>query len=139
MSEYEMATLFYQVVEAAHAALANYLTVVFAVLVVSYFVANKLNRVAWICLLGVYSIFAIGMTNEIVSLYSDMVRLGWQMASQMDAEKTALSWHGMASGIEDGPRWAIPIVVAAMCGLAYVGSIIFFFQIRKRGSPGLEL
>ncbi len=47
MSEYEMASLFCQVVEAGHATLANFLTVVFAVLVVSYFVADKLDRVAW--------------------------------------------------------------------------------------------
>ena len=133
-----MANLFYQLVEAAHAALANYLTVVFVVLVVSYFVAHKIDRAAWIFLLGVYSLFAIGVTNEIFSLYSDMVRLGWQMANQFDAENTALSWHGMASSTAGGPRWSIPITVASMCGLAYVGSLFLFFQIRKHGSPGLE-
>jgi len=81
MSEFEMASLFYQVLTAAHAALANFLTVVFAVLVVSYFVAEKIDRIAAMFLLGVYSLFAIGMTNEIVGLYSDLVRLGWEMAS----------------------------------------------------------
>ena len=33
MTEYEMASLFFQIVETAHAAMANYLTVVFAILV----------------------------------------------------------------------------------------------------------
>jgi hypothetical protein len=46
MSEFEMASLFYQVLGAAHAALANFPLVIFAVLVVSYFVAGKLDRLA---------------------------------------------------------------------------------------------
>ncbi len=134
MSEFEMASLFYQVIEVAHAALANYLTVVFAVLIVSHFAADKLDRSAWVVLLGVYSLFAIGMTNEIASLYSDFVRLGWEMAKIADADGTTLSWNGMATRNADGPAWAIPIVVTAMCGLAYVGSLLFFFRTRQRGN-----
>ncbi len=138
MSEYEMASLFFQVVETAHAAIANYLTVVFAVLVVSYFVAQKIERTSLIFLIVVYSVFSIGMINEIFSLYSDLIRLGWEMAVQFDAENSALSWLGMASSNASGPQWAIPIIVTIACGLAYVGSLFFFYQIRKRGNPGQD-
>ena len=111
MSEFEMASLFYQVLEAAHAALANFLTVVFAVLVVGYFMAGKLDRIASIFLSGVNSLFAIGMTNEIVGLYSDLARLAWEIAQYTGSDGTAFSWHGMASSLVNGPPWAIPIVV----------------------------
>jgi hypothetical protein len=53
MSEYEMASLFFQVVETAHAAIANFLTVVFAVLIVSFFAVQKIERVSMITLLVV--------------------------------------------------------------------------------------
>ncbi len=133
MSEYEIASLFYQIVETAHAALANYLTVVFAVLISSFLVATKVDRSTWIALLGVYSLFSIGMINEIVSLYSDMVRLGWEMVEFSERTGTALTWHGMASATEDGPAWIIPIAVGVMCTLAFLGSLFFFFRLRKQG------
>ena len=41
MTEYEYAALFFQVSETAHAAIANFLTVVFAMIVVSYLAAHR--------------------------------------------------------------------------------------------------
>jgi hypothetical protein len=107
------------------------------VLVVSYFVASKLDRLASIFLLGVYSLFAIGMTNEIVGLYLDLARLAWEIAQYSGSNGTAFSWHGMASSLVNGPPWVIPIVVGSMCGLAFLGSIFFFIRIRKYGSHSI--
>ncbi len=132
MSDYELASLFFQVIDTAHAALANFLTVVFAVLVVTHFVAHKLDRLSAFLLLTVYSLFSIGMTNEIVSLYSDFVRLGHRMAEN---GATDLGWLGMTSSGQDGPVWAIPIIVGIMCVTAYLGSLVFFYRMRKRGGP----
>lgn len=103
-------------------------------LVVSYFVAQKINRSSLIFLIAVYSVFAIGMTREIFSLYFDLVRLGWEMADQFGSDGT-LSWLGMANSGSSGPQWVIPIAVTVACGSAYVGSLFFFFQIRKRDIP----
>jgi hypothetical protein len=138
MSEYEIASLFYQIVETAHAALANYLTVVFAVLISIFLVGTRVDRSTWFALLGVYSFFSIGMINEIVSLYSDMVRLGWEMAEISAKTGTALTWHGMASSTADGPAWFIPITVGTMCSAAFLGSLFFFFRIRKQGGATSE-
>ena len=130
MTEYEIAALFYQIVDTAHSALANYLTVVFAVLISTYLVGRNIDRWTWYGLLAVYAIFCLGMINEIVSLYSDMVRLGWEMARLHGDSAAALSWHGMAIATEDGPRWFVPITVGVMCGLAFLGSLLFSIRLR---------
>jgi len=132
MTEYEMASLFFQIVETAHAALANFLTVVFAILVVSYFAASKLDRTVAILLFGIYSIFAIGMTREIFSLYADMARLGFEMG-QVYGTDGALTWLGITISGGEGPLWEAPYAVATMCGFAYLASLYFFIRIRKQG------
>jgi hypothetical protein len=75
------------------------------------------------------------MIKEIFSLYSDLIRLGWKMVVQFGADGSALSWLGMASSNASGPQWAIPVVITIACGSAYLGSLFFLFQIRKRGNP----
>lgn len=130
MTEYELAALFYQIVEAAHAAMTNFLTVVFAVLVVSYFVGEKLDRFASVALIIVYSFFCFGMIREIYFLYSDLARLGWEMASYPG---NAFDWHGMASSLTQGPPRIIPLSAVSMCLLSYTGSLVFFYF--RRGAP----
>lgn len=126
MTEYESLSLFFQVLDVAHAALANYLTVVFAVVLVTFFAGRKFDILSWGLLLLVYTLFAIGMANEIISMYRDMVRLGYEIG-----QTHAPVWFGIAAATENGPVWAIPIMVGAMCGLAYIGSILFFFRMRR--------
>ena len=69
--------------------------------------------------------------NEIVGLYSDLVRLAWEMANYPG---TTFEWHGMASSLVSGPPWFIPTVVTTMCVLAYAGSLVFFYRVCKRGT-----
>ena len=131
ITEYEIASLFYQVVDTAQAAMTNFLTVVFAVIVVSYFAGEKLDRFASSLLIFVYSFFCFGMIREIYYLYSDLARLGWKMAS---FPGSTFDWHGMASSLTQGPPQIIPLSAVSMCVLGYVGSLAFFYFRRKRAS-----
>ena len=135
MTEYEKATLFYQVVETAHAAMANYLTVLFAVVAVSYFVADRLDRTASVLLLVVYSFFCFGMIREIFFLYSDMARLGHEMA-QVPGDVYA--WLGIAQSSVDSPAWVIPYGSMVMSLAAYLASLLFFYRIRRGGRAAME-
>jgi len=130
LSEYEIAALFYQVVEAAQAAITNFLTVVFAVIVVGYFVGDRLEKAVAGLLLVVYSLFCFGMIREIYFLYSDLARLGWEMANYPGSP---FDWHGMASQLTSGPPRIIPLSTITMCLMAYVGSLVFFYFRKKRG------
>lgn len=128
VTEYESLSLFFQILDTAHAALANYLTVVFAVVLVMFFAGRKLDGLSWGFLVVVYTLFVLGMVNEIVSMYSDMVRLGFEIGQTQSPV-----WFGMAAATDEGPVMLIPYVVGAMCVLAYLGSLVFSYQIRRRG------
>ena len=130
MTEYEYATLFLQLSETAHAAIANFLTVVFAMLVVSYLAAHKLDRYATGLLLTAYTLFSLGLAFEIFNLYRDFGELGWELAKYHDANPAAYSWLGMATDLENGPNRLTPAVIAAVCVIAYLGSMMFFARMR---------
>ncbi len=130
MTDYETVSLFYQVIAVANASLANYLTVVSAMLVASYLVADKLDRFSSGLVLAIFSIFSIGMINEVRSAYRDFARLG-VLISELAAEPgSSLGWHPVAGSDGAGFR-AIPVVITVVCSLAYLGSLWFFFHTRR--------
>jgi hypothetical protein len=131
MTEYEYATLFFQVADTAHAAIANFLTVVFAMLVVSYLAAHRLDRYATVLLLTAYSLFSLGIAFEIFNLYRDFGALGWELAQYHDANPAAYNWLGMATDLDSGPNLFIPAVIATVCVIAYLGSMMFFMRMRR--------
>ncbi|MEM9690354.1 MAG: hypothetical protein AAF917_12860 [Pseudomonadota bacterium] len=128
MTDFEQATLFFQIIDTAHSAVANFLTVVFAVVAVSYFVAERLDRSVSLLLLGVYSLFCIGMIREIFYLYSDMARLGHAMAQE---PSDAFDWLNIAQNSVNNPETVIPYSVLTMTGLAFAGSLLFFYRMRR--------
>jgi hypothetical protein len=138
MTEYEYATLFFQVSETAHAAIANFLTVVFAMIVVSYLAAHRIDRYATGLLLTAYTLFSLGLAFEIFNLYRDFGELGWELAKYHDANPAAFTWLGMATDLKTGPNWLIPAVIAAVCVIAYLGSMMFFVRMRRDKRPGHE-
>lgn len=131
MTEYEYATLFFQVVDTAHAAIANFLTIVFAMIVVSYLAAHKIDRYATGLLLSAYTLFSFGLTFEIYNLYTDFANLGWELAQYQDANPSAYTWLGMATSLDSGPNKVIPAVISIVCLIAYLGSMMFFVRMRK--------
>ncbi len=135
MTDYEKATLFFQIVETAHSAMANYLTVLFAVVAVSYFVADRLDRVASTLLLIVFSFFCFGMIREIFFLYSDMARLGHEIA-QVPGD--VYDWLGIAQFSVDSPQWVIPYSSLVMSLAAYLASLLFFYRVRRGGQSTTE-
>lgn len=130
MTDYELTYLFFQAVQTGNATMANYMTLVFGMLVTSYMAAHRLDRVMmWIALL-IYSMFALGFCNEIFQVYSDFARLGLMLAERGKAPGHDLTWFGpVVSG--SGSMHVIPKAVLTMIFCAYVGSICFFFQARK--------
>ncbi|HBN93216.1 MAG TPA: hypothetical protein DD397_11680, partial [Hyphomonas sp.] len=76
MTNYELTYLFYEAIQVGNGTMANYMTLVFGMLVTSYLAAHRLDRVMmWIALV-IYSMFALGFCNEIFQSYSDFARLG---------------------------------------------------------------
>jgi hypothetical protein len=132
MTEYELAALFYQVVDVANATMANFLAVTFGMMVVCYLAAHKLDRASAIVVLALYSLNSLGMINEIYSEYSDMVRIGKEIAQSATGAGSRLSWHGFALAGPDSYLQYIPFWVLAMSGLGFLATLWFFFHMRRR-------
>jgi hypothetical protein len=131
MTEFETATLFYQIVDLATSTSANFLTIISVMLVVSYLAAHKLDTISTVLILVIFSLFALGNINELYSEYSDLVGLGKQLGELGAKPGSSLSWHGFVME-RSGPFLGyIPIYVAMMSILSYLGAIWFFFHCCK--------
>jgi len=136
MTEYEHAILFFELAQAASAVMANYMAIVSAFVVVAYVVSHRLDNVLTIIAVFIYSLFALGLTNEIFQIYSDLSRLGIQIEAKFGAiPETDLGWFGpLATGPEF--LYVLPKIIFTMLSLTYLGSLFFFFHRRHqlRGS-----
>ena len=134
MTEYELAALFYQIVDVANATMANFLAVTFAMMVVCYLAAHKLDRVSSALVLALYVLYAVGMIHEMYSEYRDLVGIGSEIARSATHADSSLTWHGFALAGPNAVGQFIPVWVAIMGGLALFGTIWFFFHMRRRRS-----
>lgn len=130
MTEYEHVQLFFQIVNVANGTISNYMTLVFGMLVTSYLAAHRLDRLMAGIALAIYSLFALGLCNEIFQVYSDFARLGLQISEFGSVPETRLGWFGPVALGPDGLT-AIPVIIMTVTVSAYVGSILFFFRARK--------
>lgn len=130
MSAFEQTYLFFEIISVGNATMANYMTLVFGMLVTSYLAAHRLDRVMmWIALV-IYSMFALGFINEIFQAYSDFARLGLALAEKGQLPNADLAWFGPVA-VGEGAMHVIPTIVLIMTLSAYIGSIAFFFRARK--------
>lgn len=131
MSEYEHTILFVEFAQACSALMANFMTLVFAMVVTSYIAAHRLDRVMMWLALAIYSMFTLGFINEIFQVYSDLSRLGIEIATKFgDIPEKPLSWFGP---VAEGPEflYILPYLILFMTLLTYVASILFFLRARK--------
>jgi len=119
MSDYELASLFFIIMEAAQSTFANFLAIISGMIAVSYFFAHKLDRTLSALLLVIFSLFALGFINEIFAAYSDFARLGAQIDAQGQLPDTGLGWMGPVT-------WIILVMTIS----SYLATIWFFFHAR---------
>lgn len=121
--------LFLELVQAANGTMANYMTLVFGMLVTSYLAAHRIDRVMMSVALLIYTMFALGFCNEIYQIYSDFSRLGLQLHEVGQTPNTSLGWFGPVANNPDFLH-KLPNIILTMILSAFVGSIIFFFRAR---------
>ena len=136
MGEYEHAILFIEFAQAASAAMANYITLVFAMVVASYLAAHRLDKLMSGIAILIYSMFALGYCNEIIQIYSDLSNLGIAMEDRFGGiPESSLGWLGP---VRAGSAFLeiLPFLIGTMVLLAYAASIWFFFRARKLHKQG---
>jgi len=131
MSEYEHAYMFTEILQTANASMANYMAIVFGMLVASYFAAHRIDRIM-VCLgLGVYSVFCMGFINEISHIYHDFGRIGAKIQGLGQVDGTSLGWMGPALMDTPLPMMLVPKIITVMVVAIYIASLLFFFRARK--------
>ena len=132
MTEYELASLFLQIVDFANATMANFLAITFGMMVVCYLAAHRLDRASTIVVLALYSLYSLGLINEIYSEYRDLVAIGNEIAQAASVPDSRLTWHGFALAGPDSYLQYIPFWVLTMSGLGFLATVWFFFHMRRR-------
>lgn len=132
MTEYELASLFLQTVDVANASMANFLAVTFGMMVVCYMAAHKLDRASAIVVLALYTLYSLGLINELYSEYRDLIGIGSEIAKSAAEPGSRLGWHGFVVAGPDSYLKYVPYWVLAMCGLGFLATIWFFFHMRRR-------
>lgn len=130
MTEYEQVSLFFAILEVANTSLTIYMTLLFGMVVASYMAAHRLDRVMMVLALIIYSIFCLGLCNQIFHVFSDFSRLGLHIAAQGVGPNTDLGWFGPVINNPESLRH-IPAFGLLMIFSAYVGSVLFFLRARK--------
>lgn len=131
MTEYEYGSLFVAFLEASNVVVANYITITFAMLTASYFLAAKLTRAMCTIFLVLYTIWSLSMISGVYGSFSDFCRLGLAI-NELGLKPTAsLGWIGpIAAGEQVGYMRVLPQVMLATTVFSYLASIAFFFVVR---------
>ncbi len=131
MTEQQIATLFFEVLSVANASMMSYVTIVFAVIGSSYFIAHKLPKRMLALIMILFSMISVGYIMEITNEYGDIVRLGMLINELSTREGSSLHWHG--ASFKEG-RFALSIMQPLMSFIVistYAGTIWFVFLARR--------
>ncbi len=131
MTEFEHALLFSAFLEAQNVLFANYMTMVFAMLTASYFLAKKLSRSMMALFLLIYTLWSLNMIQAIWAAFGDFARLGVKISAFGDNPDTDLGWIGPVydSGAVSYMS-VLPNMMAGMGLVVFAASVGFFFVVR---------
>ena len=125
MTDYEILSLFNEMASNTQAVFMNYVTILFAFLIASFFIADRLSRAMTVIVLVVFTVAAFQEGAALMFHWSDQQGIMSYIAARDD-----LSWHGAQSG---GPLMGSVFDFTNMFAVVagYVGALIFFFEKRR--------
>jgi len=129
MTEYELASLFNELLTTLLSVMETFMAVLFAMLVAAYFAAPKLTRTMSATLIGLFTLFSAVVIFFAVAQSRRVAGAGVRldgMASQIDSNVTWFYFVPAAAPI-------IPLAVATVLIAAYVATLIFFLHARRGG------
>lgn len=135
MTDYELLSLWYQIVGNLQTSMANYFAGVFGMLGVAYFVSHKLDRMASWLLVGLYTLFCVGMLSEMYELGRSMHRLALAM-QEMGLEGPEVTWHPAVRGASFRH---VPLATLGMVTLIYAATMVFYFRARAHKGAGFDV
>ncbi len=137
MTDFEKGMLFVEFLGTANTVFTNYMTLVFAMVTASYFIAARMHWSVAGMFLAVYTIAALMAGSGVVFAFGDFFSLGDWVSQTSDPQNSALSWLGPVANRTTRMSGGIPFV-AAMVIASYLGSVIFFFLVRKQRATSAD-
>ncbi len=133
MTDAEKAQLFVEFLGAANLVWANYMTLIFAMLTASWFLAARMSRAITVLFLFVYTFAAISIASGVIGSFNDFFALQAYLL-ETSAPDGPLRWLGPVreqfAFSESAMAWVITLAVL----LPWLGSLIFFFTLRWQKS-----
>lgn len=129
MSDFEMIMVFNETFDFMLSSFTTFVSIVFAFLVASTFLAGKLTRTLAGIAIGLFSIasvFFIAMTRGVAH---DLGGAAEQIKTAVTEGRSTLAWLGFVES--DAPVGGLEIVVPALMGLTFVAALVFFFHQRR--------
>jgi hypothetical protein len=128
MSDFELISLFNELFNTAYARLNDYLVGLFGMLVAAHFVAPKLNRMmAWL-IASLYTIFSVATIFPAIVVTDRFTLAARQVKIAADRPGSILS--EMFTILPS--REIVTPVMTVLLVAAYVASMLYFFQARRR-------
>jgi len=128
MTEFEIASLFNELLATVLALLETFMAALFAMLATAYFVAPRLTRAMSATIIGLFTLFSAFVIFLAFAASRRVAGFGAQldeMANQLGAD---LSWlFFMPAAVP-----VVPTAVVAILVTAYVATLVFFVQARRQ-------
>lgn len=133
MTDSELLSAFMAAVETLWLIFSTYVSIVFAFLVVSYLVANKLQTSLAAIVVALYTLVALWSSWALSRGSMSVTAVASQMKARAGDGTSAIGWHP-AANTPDILMSAIPPLITLIAVLTYIGSIFFFYIQRKNPS-----
>ena len=135
MTDYEMASLFVENLEALQSVFTNYVAVLSGFLIAGYLIADKLESRMVVIVITLFTLVMLQQGNLVVGLGHDSASLLGQISLQASEASSNLGWHGGATELGSGiiGRGILRFSALAVLIFSYIGGLIFFFHQRRVG------
>jgi hypothetical protein len=131
MSDAEKAQLFVEFLGAANLVFANYMTLVFAMLTASWFLAARMSRAIVGLFLFLYTFAAFAIGSGVIGGFGDFFALQ-RYILETSPPDGALQWLGPVRMGGAPPEFLGDRLIEAAVILPWLGSIVFFFTVRRQ-------
>ena len=134
MSDFELMYLFNDATNVVLAYFSLYLSIVFAFLVCSYLVADKLTRHMAITVVILYSVTTLFTGYSLNRFAQNTTNLGLEIMRLIESGQSQLTWTTLAQDIDTkGGLIFYPVAIILVVLISYFGSLLFFFYQRRQG------
>lgn len=130
MSEFEKGVLFVEFLNTSNVIFANYMTLIFAVLTASWFLARRMSLAVAILFLALFTLAALAIGSGVVFAFSDFFQLQ-AYVHDTSAPGGDLRWLGPVR-VDGGPPTVagMQMFISAIVVLAWLGALGFFLIVR---------